>query len=332
MMEKRLIITNGQSGIDAIRKAGIQGDLMSWDDVLHEGPVPFGLSLAEMSRVRADYLASRGWGDARQILKRFEMRDRQLVEAPTRYDEVVIFVEHDLYDQLQLLQVLAWFEENPAPNLTLTGVLPPAHIGYCSTDELRDAFDTRLTYPKESLVEAAKHWSFFTTPYPNHLLAAKEAKSEVLVHIGPAFKRLIEEYPDKRTGLSRIETQMLGLMNDGIMNPVALFRAYQKTEEAVFLGDWSFWMVLHELAQGKRPLIATLNNETYRVPPEVGDCSELMNCAFGLTASGKDVLAGHANQLALKNIDRWIGGVHLTKDNAWCWDSVNGQFSRFQNP
>ncbi len=331
-MEKRLIVTNGQSGVDAIREAGIKGDLMSWDDVLHEGPVPFGLSLAEMSRVRADYLASRGWGDARKIRKRFEMRDRQLMEAPTRYDEVVIFVEHDLYDQLQLLQVLAWFEGNPAPGHILTGVLPPAHIGYCSSDELRQAFDARLICTEESLVQAAKYWSLLTAPDPNFLLEVKGAKPEVLVHVGPAFKRLIEEYPDKQTGLSRIETQMLGLMNDDINEPVALFKAYQKTEEAVFLGDWSFWMILHELAQGERPLIMTLNNKTYRVPPEVGDYSELMHCAFGLTASGKDVLAGHTNQLSLKNIDRWIGGVHLTKDNAWCWDSDNGQFSRFSNP
>lgn len=331
-MEDRLIITNGQNGIGAIRQAGIEGDLMSWDDILHEGPVPFGPSLAEMSKVRANYLASRGWGDVEEIQERFDKRDQQLVGSPARYREVVLFVEHDLYDQLQLLQVLAWFEKNTTPAFMLTSVLPPTHIGYCSSEELRSAFNERLAITKDVLVQAGQCWSHFTAPDPSYLLDVQDVDHEVLIHVGPAFKRLIEEYPDAQTGLSRIETQILRLIRDGVKEPVALFKAYQKTEAAAFLGDWSFWMILHELTQGSEPLIEATNSKSYRIPPEIEDYSELMGCSFMLTSSGKDVLDGRTSQLALKNIDKWIGGVHLTSDNAWCWDKKRHEFLRFSNP
>lgn len=330
-MKDRLIITNGQSGVDAIRQADIEGDLISWDDILHEGPVPFGLSLAEMSEVRTDYLAGRGWGGVEEIQKRFDKRDQQLVESPDRYREVVLFVEHDLYDQLQLLQVLDWFDKIAKPAPVLTSVLPPAHIGYCSASELRSAFNARLTITKEGLLQAGKCWSLFTAPDPSYLLDVEDVLHEVLVHIGPAFKRLIEAYPDAQTGLSRIETEILSLNRNGIEKPVALFKAYQKTEEAAFLGDWSFWMILHELTLGSQPLIAPVDNKSYRIPPDVEDYHELLASSFRLTSAGEEVLEGRKNRLALKSIDRWIGGVHLTSDNAWCWDKKSSEFLRYKD-
>jgi hypothetical protein len=43
-----------------------------------------------------------------------------------------------------------------------------------------------------------------------------------------------------------------------------------------------------------------------------------------LTGTGARVLAGEADQIALKGIDRWIGGVHLHGYHVpWRWDDGN---------
>jgi len=67
---------------------------MPWRDVLREGRVP-AVDAAELSRVRSRFLT--GEPDA------FAGRDRALAEA----EELVLWFEHDLYDQLQLIQVIA---------------------------------------------------------------------------------------------------------------------------------------------------------------------------------------------------------------------------------
>lgn len=45
----------------ASRGAGLAGEVLPWRDVLHEGPVPAGLSDAELGAARARFLADRVW-------------------------------------------------------------------------------------------------------------------------------------------------------------------------------------------------------------------------------------------------------------------------------
>ena len=56
-----LHIVNGDCAIEALKDFGIEGDFLSWLDVLHDGPVPEGLSLEELSEVRADFIADCDW-------------------------------------------------------------------------------------------------------------------------------------------------------------------------------------------------------------------------------------------------------------------------------
>jgi hypothetical protein len=44
-----------------------------------------------------------------------------------------------------------------------------------------------------------------------------------------------------------------------------------------------------------------------------------------LTADGARVLAGEADAIALRGVDRWIGGVHLTGDPDWRWDPADAR-------
>ena len=56
-----LHIVNGDCAIEALKDSGIEGDFLSWLDVLHDGPVSEGLSLNELSEVRVDFIADYDW-------------------------------------------------------------------------------------------------------------------------------------------------------------------------------------------------------------------------------------------------------------------------------
>ena len=49
-----LHITNGHAV--SLQETGLGGEVVYWADVLHEGPVPGGLELAELTRVRVAFL------------------------------------------------------------------------------------------------------------------------------------------------------------------------------------------------------------------------------------------------------------------------------------
>ena len=101
-----LHITNGDSAAETIKDAVFSGQILAWRDVLHEGPVPGNLSLANLSQRRAEFIAAQGWGNRREIEQSFAERD-QIISRFQEYDEVGLWFEHDLYDQLQLIQILA---------------------------------------------------------------------------------------------------------------------------------------------------------------------------------------------------------------------------------
>jgi hypothetical protein len=114
-----LNITNGDSAVAIMKKAGIPGEFLPWRDVLHEGPVPQGLSLEELSKVRAKFISDHGWEDAEKIQQSFIERDNAL-KAYQDYEKVILWFEHDLYDQLQLLQILDWFHGQELGNTKLS--------------------------------------------------------------------------------------------------------------------------------------------------------------------------------------------------------------------
>jgi hypothetical protein len=112
-----LHLLNGDAVLPAMRSAGLPGDCAVWGDVLWEGPLLPDVTPEEQCLARATWFA---WpqGDPRETLRMAEAWDRA-IEGAARHDEVVIWLEHDLHDQFQLLHHLAWFARQPHPRLTL---------------------------------------------------------------------------------------------------------------------------------------------------------------------------------------------------------------------
>src|SRR5206468_2652172 len=106
-----LHITNGEATRVPLERSGVPGVIRSWDDVLHEGPVVLAAG-DEWWRVRVRYLAAAGYGDEEQMLSDFRDRGDALDAAPA-HDEVVLWFEHDLHDQLLLVHHLWWLSRQP---------------------------------------------------------------------------------------------------------------------------------------------------------------------------------------------------------------------------
>jgi hypothetical protein len=109
-----LHITNCDSAAGLIQASGIVGDVLPGRDPMHHGPMPPDIDLAALSAVRAAYLSEPGHfaGDE------FRARDTALQQS-LGYETVVLWFEHDLLDQLQILQILDWFSipEHTHPGL-----------------------------------------------------------------------------------------------------------------------------------------------------------------------------------------------------------------------
>jgi len=94
-----LHVANGTCTTNIIEAAAIPGTRSIWADPLYEGPVPAGLSDEELIDVRGRYLA--GPADDPFVEPVNDLRGwRRTIEAHDSYDELVLWFEHDLFDQL----------------------------------------------------------------------------------------------------------------------------------------------------------------------------------------------------------------------------------------
>jgi|RhiMetStandDraft_4_1073278.scaffolds.fasta_scaffold13350_2 DNA-binding transcriptional MerR regulator len=319
-----LHVTNGESAANTLRRTALGGAVLSWQDVLHAGPVP-AVPRAELRRRRAAFLSACGWGNRREILSSLEGRDDQLRRAFAGRVPVVLWFEHDLYDQLQLVDVLALArEEGAAPSAIVIDSFPgkPGFrgLGELTAEELETLWSARAEVSEAALETASAVWDAFGAPEPVALADWAVRGASALPLLGPALGRLLEELPAPGNGLSATERTALRTIEAGASTPTAAFLGAQDLEPAPFLGDSWFFRALAELGRGEARLVETADGDELPTPPPLGDGRRFAGLPIRLTATGRCALAGDEDRVELLGIDRWVGGTHVVPAAVWRWD------------
>ncbi|MDX6749372.1 hypothetical protein SH611_06100 [Geminicoccaceae bacterium 1502E] len=323
-----LHVTNGDEAALAIEAATGAATVLPWRDVLHDGPVPAGLDLERLSAVRAAFLAGELGLDEAQVRADFCRRDTALTAALAGGGPIVLWFEHDLYDQLQLLQVLdlvAGAGGTVAARVRLAQA--GDHLAMQPAQTLVGLLAGAVPLAAGQLALARRAWAAFREPGLQACAGLLEHPRELarLPFLGAALRRLMEELPAPGTGLGRTERQILELLAAEPRPPGPLFGAVAALEEARFMGDWSFFQRLRALAAGPVPLIAGIDPAAPL--PHQGEAARRLwsACRLTLTRAGREVLAGGCDRLAVQAPRRWQGGTLLEPGAVWRWDPVAGR-------
>jgi hypothetical protein len=281
-----LHVTNGDAAAGALRHAGF-AEVLPWRDVLHEGPVREGLSREQLSEERARFIAEAGWAPFEKASGDFRARDRVLSFAGT-HEEVVLWFEHDLYDQLQLLQLLDGFHEHPHPGLSL--VCEAEYVSHMTPERTRERFATRRAVSQDMLREGRDAWAAFRSPDPSRIPAVTK-----LPFLGAALERHLQEFPWSTDGLSLLERRLLDALAGKSMGLQEIFSATR--EDPAFLGDLVLQWHLERMAREE-------------LVERRGD---------GWIARGRK---------RVRRVPRWLGGVLVDERCPWRWDPAAGRIRK----
>jgi len=329
-----LHITNGDSVGETLRQTGLPGDILTWKDILHEGPTPEGLSLEQMSKIRAQFLADSAMGPYEDVLAEFMRRDTMLAQFAT-HKEVILWFEHDLYDQLQMIQIMDWFSRHDRGKTTLSlicinafpGIANFVGLGQLNAEQLRSLYETRRPLTEAALSLGSEAWNAYCSPDPKALEAFLRKDTSALPFLKAALLRHLEQFPALQGGLSRTERGILEVIASGVHKPLAIFRATQEKEESPFMGDSTVWLYLSILSTGQKPFLKRTDGGAFAFPtadPASGHYDRaFIEQELVLTDEGREALAGQVDWIRInRGIDRWLGGVHLQgRDALWRWDT-----------
>ena len=326
-MTQRLNITNGDSAAGTLSEAGVEGKILPWRDVLHEGPVDSSLSLEELSKVRARFISGRNWDDFAHVSGDFAERDR-VIRHLDYFDEVVLWFEDDLYDQLQLIQLLDFFGRGAARGKTLSVIVVDGYIPPLSTDEIKRLDKVRQRVTPEQLELAKRAWKAFGSDDPTSISRLLDQSTTALKYLAAALRRHLEEFPSTDNGLSRSEREALSAIQAGHTTPVAAFLEVARKQESIFLGDMVFYSYLERLS-GRTDALVTWKDGTPVIAPTSERSREFVEGELTLTPLGREVLAGRQDWQRINKRTRWLGGVEIKPgEGGWRWDPSDREIVR----
>ncbi len=315
-----LHVANGTSTTMTIEAAGVPGLRSIWADPLYEGPVPGDITDEALIDVRAQYLG--GTDPTCDPDPVNDLREwRAVIARHDAYDELVLWYEHDLFDQLNLAQLLTWIRSRlPASKpvtLICIGEFPGRPnfkgLGELEVHELAPLLDIRQPVTAAQYDVAERVWRAFGAPTPEPLDALRRSDTSAMPFMSAALTRFLQEYPWTGDGLSLTERRLLELAHgDGISLLKAFPRMHQH-ERAYYVSDLTLADIADDLAGTAPPLVVVdrSNRKTGRA----------LDVLVSLTDAGRSTLAGQQDRIALGGVDRWLGGVHLEPGGPiWRWN------------
>ena len=312
-----LHVLNGDSARIGLEQSGIPGEIVVWPDVLYEGPTPLATG-EEWIAARTAHLAGVSDRAVDDVSARYR-RDDAVLESFREHDEIVFWFEHDLFDQLLLIRHLWWMGERGARSAggetRFSLVCRDAYLGLLKPDAFPALFAGRRPITEAQIDLGSQAWTAFCRDDPSRLPALATAVLPDLPFLPAAMRRFLEEYPSTLNGLSRTEAQILRVASDGPLSVGKAFRESAALEEALFMGDLSFFGIVEGLADARQPLLTI--DEPSNVP------LSFVEKPIRVTEAGRAVLAGRADHVSLNGIDRWMGGVHLTPERLWRWTGTS---------
>jgi len=326
-----LHVASGTSTTTTIQAAGIPGARSIWADPLHDGPVPGGISDSELLEVRRRHLAAPGeltsslWGGNNPPLDPAnDMREwRAAIERHESYDELVLWFEHDLFDQLNLIQLLTLIRGHLRASKLVSLISVDSFpgrpdfkgFGGLTPRELVTLLDTRQRVSDQQYDFAQRAWEAFRASTPEALDAIRRETTPALPYLARSIGRFLEEYPWTTDGLSRTERRLLELARGSGITLWDAFPRMHESERAYYVTDGTVAEIADTLARTSPPLLTVDNSEA--------DEHRILRGRIAVTDTGRAVLSGERDRVATCGIDRWLGGVHLRTDGPmWRWDDA----------
>ena len=312
-MESIVHVCNGDSTADSLALADLPGEIRVWADALDQGPV-LPVADAEHWKVRSEYWQSRGIADRAGVIAGY---DRGVDEAAAA-EELILWFEHDLFDQLALIRLLARLARRGLPaQLTIVSIDRHPEVpgflglGELKPEQLAELWPRRIPLSRDAIDESISSWIAITAPDPRALpFLAKRIKA--MPFLAGALERQLEEFPDPTSGLSRTERQVLAAVARGEASAGAIIKATHAIDPRYPLTDVGLLWTLQTL--GRCGLVSGVLDGA---PNE----TTLRRIEATVTARGREALAGAIDRVAECGIDDWRGGVRLVgKGPVWRWD------------
>ncbi len=253
-MSSFLHITNGDYTTKILENLEIQGEIITWREMLCEGKTTRDVGSEDFWKTRFDFLSS-----AYKITKKtfidFTLKEyRNLCKQ--NQDEIILWFDYDLFCQVNMLAVISWlkkFRKGRKITVVQSGNSDnhDKMVGFSelTNDELLNLYQNRTQLTQDDIEYADYIWQLYCSDSPLRLETVhKFNPSSPFIYLSDAINAHLKRFPSINNGLNKVENTIIKTVNDSnFKSENELISSLLKQQEVYGFGDIQYINKIKEL-------------------------------------------------------------------------------------
>ena len=218
MADTILHITNGDSLTERLQALDISGDILTWREMLCEGPTAVDIDGNAFAKSRKAFFKEHYEVPESHYETQF-LKGLEKLDDTLSYEAIILWFEYDLFCHINMLAAISLLSARNRKEAVylvcsgrVTGATNLLGLSELSNEQLLAHYQDKTRLDPSDLSLATTLWKLYCSENHNALnpLLAKDTNFKYLSNCLGAHR---ERFPDKNTGLSTLETQILRLID-----------------------------------------------------------------------------------------------------------------------
>lgn len=252
MDKKQLHITNGSALTGYLNDSGYKGDILTWHEMLCEGPTRVDLQSEDFFKARATFFS-----ETYNVYLDIDAFKKEIsrLNTPENYSEIVLWFEYDLFCHINLIAVISLIRQKKIKlpiSLVCSGRVAHSKnlkgLSELSPEQLTVHYSNR-TKLKESDVELAETlWQIYNGKDHN-LFKPFIVQSSSFDYMSNCLKAHLKRFPDSKSGLSTIESNILEILEKNTIKSKHHLLGYALNYQGFYgFGDMQLGRIIDQLS------------------------------------------------------------------------------------
>jgi len=293
-MSSLLHITNGDVFTQRLSSLNLNGDVITWREMLCEGKTLTNVGSESFWKTRFEFL-NKNYKVSKSSFIEKTLKEYRSLCNHKQQDQIVLWFEYDLFCQVNLLAVVSWLKANrkyAQISLVCSGKQDDSDNLYAlnelSNEQLLKLYDNRVVLSQDDIEYADYVWQLYCSDNPMRLENLSDFKNYKFDYLSDAISAHLRRFPSLKNGLNDMENNILQLSVDQKPNnKKELLSTILRNQGSLGFGDSQYARAISRL----KPLFGSFN-------------------PVKLTKKGKEILEAQTSYYScIQDHDAYLGGA-----------------------
>ncbi|NNF19792.1 MAG: DUF1835 domain-containing protein, partial [Flavobacteriaceae bacterium] len=253
-MSSQLHITNGDSFTQRLQELDLKGDIITWREMLCEGKTETNVGSEAFWKTRFEFL-HKNYNVSKSWFVEKTLKEYRSLCNHKQQDQIILWFEHDLYCQINMLAVLSWLKthrRHAEISMVRTSIDPETSqltsLNKLSNEKLLSLFSSRKVLSQDDIEYADYVWQLYCSDNPIRLENITDSDHFSFEYLSDALKAHLKRFPTIKNGLNEIENRILEVsLLEKPKSKKALLTNLLETQTLYGFGDTQYERVITSL-------------------------------------------------------------------------------------